>query len=199
MYGAVSLGADEQDGGEAPETSRDLMAYLPAYYRESRQMVALQESLGSGLNEYRFRSDELLDQFFIRSATWGLQLWEAELGLSSDRTEAYAWRREMLLAKLRGTGTTTKRMIREAAAAFSGGEVAVIDVPEESRFEIHFIGVKGIPANMAGFIQMLDEIKPAHLAYSFKYTYTVWDALKLLDWQQAGSLTWSDLRIYTGV
>ncbi|GAD14194.1 hypothetical protein GBL_2411 [Geobacillus kaustophilus GBlys] len=87
-------------------------------------------------------------------------------------------------------------MIQNAAAAFSGGEVEVIEYPSEYRFEVKFIGVKGIPPNMAGFIDMLEQIKPAHLAYSFKYTYTVWDAVKSLTWAQVNTKTWNELKVY---
>ncbi|MEK8131241.1 putative phage tail protein [Paenibacillus filicis] len=198
LYNTLQFGEDQAEGGPSPEYFRDLLSYLPAYYKESRQMIALQGTVGEEAGEFRFRVDEQLDQLFIDTATWGLARWEAELGLNTERTQSYEWRREMLRAKLRGTGTTTRQMIIEAAAAFSGGEVNVIDYPQESRFEIHFVGIKGIPANMPGFIQLLDEIKPAHLAYSFKYTYTVWNAVKPLKWQQAKAMTWSQLRTFTG-
>ncbi|WP_235941567.1 putative phage tail protein [Paenibacillus puerhi] len=199
LYRTLQFGEEATDRDEALEFKRDLMAYLPDYYKDSHQMNALQATAGEEVSEFRYRVDEQLDQLFLDTATWGLVLWESELGLDTERTQSYEWRREMLRAKLRGTGTTTRQMIIEAAAAFSGGEVDVADHPEEARFEIHFIGVKGIPANMAGFIRLLEEIKPAHLSYSFEYTYSVWNALKQLTWQQAQSKTWAQLRTFTGV
>ena len=89
-------------------------------------------------------------------------------------------------------------MIKETAEAFSGGEVDVIEYPEESKFIVKFIGVKGIPRNMQGFIDMLETIKPAHLGYEFKYTFTVWNHLTGLTWEQVNAMTWDELRVYEG-
>lgn len=102
----------------------------------------------------------------------------------------------MIKAKLRGNGTTTPEMIQRTASAFSGGVVEVKEVPEEYRFEIHFVSTLGIPPNMAGLIQIIEEIKPAHLAYEFVFSYTWWDSVKALTWESAHSKTWNELRTY---
>jgi hypothetical protein len=106
--------------------------------------------------------------------------------------------REQINAKLRGTGTTTRQMLIDTAAAFSGGEVDVIECPAEYRFVVKFVGILGIPPNMSGFIQMLEQVKPAHLTYSFEYTYTTWANLLSLTWGGATSKTWNQLRTYGG-
>jgi hypothetical protein len=51
---------------------------------------------------------------------------------------------------------------------------------------------------MAGLINAIEEIKPAHLAYSFKYTYTTWGALDGLTWGAANQKSWGELKIYEG-
>jgi hypothetical protein len=72
----------------------------------------------------------------------------------------------------------------------------VEEVPGEYRFIIRFIGILGIPPNMAGLIQIIEEIKPAHLAYEFAYMYTFWDSLNTISWNTAGTGTWNDLRTF---
>ena len=59
-------------------------------------------------------------------------------------------------------------MIVDTAKAFSGGDVEVLEDAANHRFVVRFVGVKGIPRNMQGFINMLEEIKPAHLVYAFE-------------------------------
>jgi len=49
---------------------------------------------------------------------------------------------------------------------------------------------------MASFIEMIEDLKPAHLTYSLEYTYTWWNMLKEITWAQAGMGTWNDLRVY---
>ncbi|MGO4498797.1 putative phage tail protein [Paenibacillus sp. 2RAB27] len=198
LYGANQYGVNETDTAQTNDENPDLMKYLPAYYHEILDMRCIQESLSADIGKLNIDIRLCIDQFFIDTATWGLDFWERVFGISTDRTKSYEPRREVIKAKIRGAGTTTKEMIRTTAMAFSGGEVNVIDYPTEYRFEVQFVGVKGIPQNMAGFIAMLEEIKPAHLTYSFKYTYTTWDNLKILTWQQVHSKTWNQLKVYEG-
>ncbi|AEV17650.1 hypothetical protein GTCCBUS3UF5_3240 [Geobacillus thermoleovorans CCB_US3_UF5] len=186
----------EKQEHSSQTTSVDLFQYLPDYYHGIREFQQIMNTEGEELGRLETYVDQLLEQFSVSTATWGLSLWELKLGLEVDPTKPIEWRRERIKAKLRGSGTTTKQMIQNAAAAFSGGEVEVIEYPSEYRFEVKFIGVKGIPPNMAGFIDMLEQIKPAHLAYSFKYTYTVWDAVKSLTWAQVNTKTWNELKVY---
>ena len=51
---------------------------------------------------------------------------------------------------------------------------------------------------MKGLISAIDEIKPAHLVYDFKYTYTSWDYLesKNLTYNDTDKITWDELEIY---
>lgn len=197
QYGVLPFGATASDTDVPVDPNiPDLMAYLPEYYSEIRDMRSIQDANAQEIGLIRYDMENVLAQFFVDSATWGLEIWERERGLITDPSKSYAWRREIITAKNRGAGTTTKTLLKNAAASFSGGEVDIIEYPAEYRFVVQFIGVLGIPPNMAGFQEMLDRIKPAHLSYSFKYTYTWWDSLKSLTWAQAGANTWNGLKTY---
>ncbi|MBW4083876.1 YmfQ family protein [Paenibacillus sp. S150] len=176
--------------------ANDLMRYLPEYYQGVLEMEQLQESNAIECGQLAYSIEDSALQTNVESATWGLARWENILALSSDSTKSYATRREMIKAKLRGSGTTTPEMIRRTASAFSGGDVQVTEVPGEYSFEVRFIGTLGIPTNMAGLIQIIEEIKPAHLEYKFVYSYTWWASLKPLTWNGAHDKTWNELRVY---
>jgi len=162
-------------------------------------MIELQNTTAKELGKLYYYLKDLINQLFINTATWGLSIYEKQFGLQTNMGLSYEERREIIKAKLKGRGTTTKQMIKDTAEAFSGGEVDVIEYPEESKFIVKFIGVKGIPRNMQGFIDMLETIKPAHLAYEIMYTYTVWDFVKHITWEQASQYTWNEFRTYEGV
>jgi len=198
QYGSLQFGAEVEGKDPIDGYIPNLLKYLPQYWHEISEMASIQDVAARELGSARFALNELGNQFFVQTATWGLEHWERELSLTTDNTKPYERRREMILAKLRGSGTTTKEMIKGVAAAFSGGETEVVEYPNEHRFEVQFIGVMGIPPNMAGLKQVLEEIKPAHLIYTFKYTYTWWETLKGLTWQQANTKSWGELRTYKG-
>lgn len=178
MYGQYKYGEYRygEEGFPTPpdidECDIDLMKYLPWYYQDSKIMKEIQSTIGKEFCILDFFIKNLEKQFFIDTATWGLSIYEKELGLKTNMSLTYEERREIIKAKLRGRGTTTKAMIKNTAEAFSGGEVDVIEYPEEYFFIVKFIGVKGIPRNMQGFIDMLETIKPAHLGYEFEYRFT---------------------------
>jgi uncharacterized protein YmfQ (DUF2313 family) len=130
----------------------------------------------------------------VATATWGLDLWESELGIETDKLQNYLNRRELIIAKLRGYGTTTKKMIESVALAYTGGEAEIIEYPAEYRFVIKFKGTRGIPPNMNGLVNTIEAIKPAHLAFSFAYTYLTWDKAKDLAWLNVNTKSWTDLR-----
>jgi hypothetical protein len=196
LYGSLSFGAVAEDEGPGEQRLPNLLGYLPEYWHGIREMKLLQEGLAFEVGQTQLACEDLLRQYFVGTATWGLAWWEREFALATDPSMSLEWRREIIRAKIRGTGTATRQMIISAAATFSGGDVNVIEYPDEGRFEVVFIGVKGIPANISGFIRMLEEIKPAHLSYTLRYTFTVWNNLVSLTWGEAGSKTWSDLKVF---
>lgn len=198
LYGTGGYAAPPEQEEGSGVRKPDLMDMMPDYYHTSRVMSALLDAQAEELGLLHQALDETLRQFFVETATWGLALWEDELGLVTAPSQAIERRREMVRAKLRGAGTTTPQMIERVASAFSGGEVEVLDVPGEYRFIVRFVGIRGIPPNMAGLIQMLEEIKPAHLAYEFDYTYSTWSMVKSLTFGHMKSLTWQQVKAYGG-
>ena len=198
LYGILQYGGELQPIGEDIHPYKpDLMRYLPYYYVSSTIMKAIQDAYAEELGYVYYFLEDFLKQFLTpTTATWGLAFWEQELGLKTDTSKIYEERREIVLARLRGMGTVGKDVIKRAAEAFSGGEADVIEYPAEHRFVVKFVGTLGVPKNMASFIEMIEDLKPAHLTYGFEYTYTCWNMLKEITWAQAGMGTWNDLKVY---
>lgn len=149
----------------------DLMNLLPDYYKGNQTMEELQNILSADINNLVNDLDETIDQCFVNTTTSLLSRYEKIYGVEVDISKSNEFRRERIRAKIRGIGTVTKAMIKEVAASYSNGEVEVIEDNINYRFTIKFVGVLGIPGNMADLIVTIDEIKPAHLSYTFEYIY----------------------------
>lgn len=175
-----------------------LSKYVPKFIYNSPIFNKVYKSKENQLGIIYWQIDDLVYQCFINTATWGLTAWEELYGITTDLNLSYEQRREILKAKKRGQGTCTKALIKNVAESFSGGECDVIEDTAPFTFTIQFIGTKGIPNNMTGLINAIDEIKPAHLVYDFKYTYTSWDYLdsKNLTYNDLENITWDELEIY---
>lgn len=193
-YGTVDY-ADSATGRDENECYIDLIKLIPEFVSEMREMHELYTVQGYEAGFLRKAMEDIINQCFIATATWSLTRWEQLFDIKTNLSLTYEQRREILTAKICGQGTTTVQMIKDTAAAFSGGDVEVKEDNAHHRFVVQFIGVKGIPRNMQGFISMLEEIKPAHLTYEFLYRYTIWNELKSHQWNGLYGISWDELRV----
>lgn len=196
-YGTISYSIDSSDDTIEKNDIIDLSKYVPKLIFDISEFKNIYISQGLELSILNKHIKDLQNQLFVNKATWGLDFFERDYGIKTDISKTYEERREVILAKKRGTGTVTKEMIKNTAKAFTNVDVDVIENKDYS-FTVKFIGEKGIPRNLQDFKDMLEEIKPAHLAYNLEFTYTVWDFLKEknLTWAGASNKTWDELKIY---
>ena len=173
----------------------DLMQYLPPYYQNSAIMKAIHDAYSEEFGYIYFFLEDFVRQFLTpATATWGLAFWEQELDLPTDISKTYEERREIILSRLQGMGITGKDVLKKAAAAFSGGDVEVIEYPAEHRFVVKFVGTLGVPKHIDSFMKMVDDIRPAHLSYSFEYTYRTYGELSVYTHAQLSAYTHQQLR-----
>lgn len=173
-----------------------LLELLPENYQNSAQVVEIQNAFGAQAETVKAAKDDLFSQLFVDTATWGLTAWEKALGINTDVTKPYDFRRERIKAKLRGTGTTTRSMIKQTAVAYSNGEVEVIEDTTNYNIVIKFVGTKGIPQNIDDLTLTINEIKPSHLSFTYEYTYNTWEMISDATWETLYSKTWEAARTY---
>lgn len=193
LYGEIGYGRDGADS-ESPKPHVDLMKYLPPCWYGIKEMAELQRILGDEMGTLLFALEDVEKQLHLKTATWGLALWEKDYGIQTDTEKSDAFRRERIRAKMRGSGTTTKQQLINVASAFAGGEAEIIEHPVESGFTVKFVGMKGVPSNMADLSAAIEEIKPAHLSYDYAYTYNWWDNLKTYTWGSLKTHTWDQVK-----
>lgn len=125
---------------------------------------------------------------------------EYEFGVISDPSKPIEQRRAVLVAKLRGQGTTTPEFIRNVAASYQYGEVSVDETSAPYTVQIIFESVIGIPPNMDDFVKTIEEVKPAHLVFEYIYKYNTWDMIeafeKTWDEWEALDITFDGLMTY---
>ncbi|NEU27231.1 YmfQ family protein [Paenibacillus polymyxa] len=141
---------------------QELFSYLPAYYETSRVMHVDMDVKGSELDVLYLALDDTLAQFFVRTATWALESWEMELGIPINLEKPLEQRRSVVESKLRGSGKFSGNLIRKIMNSF-GVEGEVDFHPTEYKFGISF--ENHIPENMIDFKKIIEDIKPAHLAF----------------------------------
>lgn len=172
----------------------ELIKLLPDYYQDNETMATLQSVLSEETDKLDAELKITVNQCFPQLATTLLSRWETILGIKTDGSLSDTSRQEQILAKLSGTGTTTKQMIKDVAEKFSGAEVEVIEDNANSRFYIRFVGQLGIPENMTGLKAAIEDVKPAHLEVIYEYIYNTWQDVAKMTWQRASGYTWQTIR-----
>ncbi|HFQ7949076.1 TPA: putative phage tail protein, partial [Clostridioides difficile] len=101
-----------------------LIDKLPYFYNNSITSK-IQEAYDIELETLRETYDDTFDQFFVDTATWGLDYWENILSIKNRCDLSIEDRRSNIKAKMRGKGTTTIEVIKAIGEAYTKTNVDV--------------------------------------------------------------------------
>lgn len=176
-----------------------MLTYLPRYYETSRIMRAILQAEGEEFDKLRQALDETLDQFFVNTATWGLDRWEEELGLPVTPDQPTDERRDKIISRLRGCGTATISVVKQVAESYDNGAIDVIEDFPAYTVTIRFVDTAGVPPNLEDLKVAVRAVVPAHLELQYQFNYFIWDEwdAKSETWDvfDSLSLTWSELEV----
>ena len=150
-----------------------MLSYLPPLYANSRVMRALLHAQGLEFDLAREALADVLAQFYVATATWGLDRWEAELGLLVTPEQPTAERRAKVISRLRGTGTATIRVIKSVAESYEEGAIEVVEDYTAHTLLIQFVDTRGVPPNVEDLKAAVRAVAPAHLALSYVFRYLI--------------------------
>lgn len=137
--------------------------------------------------------ESIRNQFFVDSATYGLDNWEKMLGISKNTFDVLT-RRENIKAKMRSKGTTTFTMIKNLCEAYSNGIVEINVDHKNYSFEIVFVSTIGVPLSFEELDRVINEIKPCHLTHSYKFNYNTHNDLSKYTHEQLANYTHEEIR-----
>ena len=169
-----------------------LINKLPSFY-DNYITKPIQDSFTVEADLMNDKVEKTLEQFFVDSATYGLDYWEKMLGISKNNNDIQT-RRENIKAKMRSRGTTTVSFIKNICEAYSNGEVDIIVNHSDYSFVIDFIGTIGIPRAFAELDKTINEIKPCHLAHSYRFNYNTHSNLANYTHEQLANYTHDEMR-----
>lgn len=170
-----------------------LINKLPSFY-DNDITKPIQDSFSVEANSINDEVENTLNQFFVDSATYGLDYWEKMLGISKNNNDIQT-KRENIKAKMRSRGTTTLSVIKNICEAYSNGEVDVIVNYSDYSFIIDFVGTVGVPKAFAELDKTINEIKPCHLAHSYKFNYNTNTDLSKFTHEELSKYTHEELKI----
>ncbi|WP_039227492.1 putative phage tail protein [Clostridium novyi] len=156
-----------------------LKNYVPFFIANIKEIKNIYYSQQKEIDKLNLDVKDLKSQCFVKTATWGLMLWEEFVGIDTDTRKSIEERRSNVLAKLRGQGTTTRKVIEEIAQAYADG-VRVTEHNKESYFTVELESKnKGFPYSLNSLYNIIEEIQPAHLEVAYNLISTTNSKLNL--------------------
>lgn len=145
----------------------DISQYLPKFLAKDKVMFHMLAAYSAQHEKQRLILDDLSNQFFAQTATWGLAEWERLVDIAPQDGTDIATRRAAVLLKLRMPPSVTvdflEKLINQYIADKSG---TVTDHPEtySTDFDIPLLDKE----SMAGVTRDVRTYIPAHIGPVYK-------------------------------
>lgn len=145
---------------------KEMLTFTDWYYQESKIMQSILDTQGLEIDAIRDKIKDILEQFYVDTATWGLDLWEQFLGLPIDKNNDYKTRRAKILSRMNNRQTVTLEFVNYLINLFVADKTGyAVDYPEKYLLEIM------LPDNKITDFKALEEILniyiPAHIGWKY--------------------------------
>lgn len=142
----------------------DILRYLPEFLAKSPRFKAANDADSKEHDTIRLDLQELLDQFFIESATYGLEEWEDLVGIDTDTSLDIDARRQAVIAKLKNPDSVTEVFLTNLVNRYiADKQGTILSYPEEYRIEILYHG--GQVLDYEKLRNAISTYIPAHIGY----------------------------------
>ena len=158
----------------------DISKYLPKFLFSDLNIKAVATANSLEHEKIRINLEDILNQFFVDTATWGLDLYEKELGIVSSSKESYEYRRKQIKLKIAGYGTSTAKFMNQIINTYGSGYI-------EEHNDKYYFKVYTTVRGEDDLKKLKNDIcifKPAHLDFSI-YVGISWNGLKRFDGTQS--------------
>jgi hypothetical protein len=128
---------------------------------------------GEQFIKLKYYIDEIIrNSFILLSDEHSVEIIEYEFGIVPKHTDTLDSRKQRLIARKRGLGTTTPYVIRQICSTYVD-KVDIIQHFEEYYFELRLENInKGFVNFLEDLIEIIEEIKPAHLGVIYELIET---------------------------
>lgn len=151
----------------------DLKKYATDYFYNFTTNQEIFKADGLQLGKILFYIQNIIDNTFIQTATeWGLSILEFEYGIVPKPTDTLEIRRSRLLAKKRGLLPITPYVVRQICNSFVDN-TKIVQHFEDYYFELFLENInKGFPNFLQDLVDIIEELKPAHLGVHYELVET---------------------------
>lgn len=146
-----------------------LIENLHSLFRQDEYIQEIFNSAGITLDTIQETIVDIEKQYWIDTATWGLDIWESILNIKSNMHTSIDDRRSLVEAKWKGDGKADIYLLQVVANSWRNGNVKVDFV--EGKIKLTFNGIYGVPNDLQTLKDAIEDVKPAHLAVIYAFAY----------------------------
>lgn len=148
--------------------SNQMIKTLPLFLRKSHVYKEIFNAQGNQFNALETDINDVRKQMDVNTATWGLDIYEKELGIKTDRSKPFDERRSVVKSKMRGSGKVDSLLLKVVADSYTNGDCVV---SFNGAIIITFNSQIGRPPNLNDLKNAIDDVKPAHLRVEYEFRY----------------------------
>ena len=143
----------------------DILQYLPEFLSKDSNFSGVGDACSTEHEVLRLALQDLFEQFFVTTATWGLSYWEKVLAITTLASDNYESRRQRILMRLQYNKTSTAAFMQELAAKYYASTATVKIVQDPANYAFSIVA-NAIPYEPTELYNAIQTYKPAHLAAS---------------------------------
>ena len=147
------------------ELIQDIKDMGPRYYQDSEYIGEIYKVQAEGQIEYEEEKQDVLNQLSPFTATWGLVLWEEEVGIKPLPTDSLDIRRARVVTRIYSKPSTTLAVMERLTNMFV--ESKVQPIPFRYAFDV-FVPIEKMNSfDIKELYKTIEMAKPTHLDYVF--------------------------------
>lgn len=144
---------------------KEMLTFTDWYYQESKIMQSILDTQGIEIDAVRDKLKDILNQFYVDTATWGLDLWERELNIQ-DTSGDYTERRNRIKLYLAKPVSVTPQFLCTLTNRYLNDKsAAIIEHIPDYCFDVCFNN--GSLFDWDGLQKAIEIYKPAHLGVKY--------------------------------
>lgn len=154
-------------------TPVNILRYLPKFlYENEKDFANIANVLSDEHEKQRQAAKDLMKQFFLQTATWGLDEWEVFVGETTDHDLSDDVRRRRIKTHLDLPPSVTVQFLKDLVDSYLPQKnTQIIEHNEKYWFEVIISGNQEI--DWEGIAYAINLYKPAHLGFGYVKQTTI--------------------------
>jgi len=147
----------------------NILKYLPEFLQSDLNFKSVADVCSVEHEKIRLELQDIFNQFFIETATWGLSSYERILNITPKSTDNYTARRNRILARYQTNQTSTVAFLTTLAQKYISTAATVTVVEDNENYSFSIVTDGGSVLYLSDLIEAINLYKPAHLGWLLHY------------------------------